>query len=179
MTRVIEIGFTGSHWMNITRVLEAVREASVPRVQQCALLLENEVKRSMHGGGKGRAVGQGTPSPPGTPPNVQTGNLRNGIKHAKERWGASFVVGPVRQVRYGACHEWGMRIRITPKMRRFLHHVLDIHPKATTEFVVLPKRPFMRPALMRCYSKFPQYFHGLRLRDTNAGRRLAGEARTE
>ena len=72
------------------------------------------------------------PSKRGTPPNVQTGALRSSIQSAKYET-AGAIVGPT--LFYGGIHEKGGR-----------HH---------------PKRPFMRPALMRSVRQFPKQFEGL------------------
>jgi len=56
----------------------------------------------------------------------------------------------------GAVHEYGARIKITEKMRAFLH-AIGIHVKASTMFINIPSRPFMRNAFdsnIRVLKKF-------------------------
>lgn len=88
------------------------RDQALPKF---AAAVERSAKTSMKSGG-GRA---GIPSPPGTPPHVQTGALRASISFARDD--VSYVVGPTE--RYGRKHEFG----IPP----------------------YPQRAFMRPALQR------------------------------
>ncbi len=121
-------------------VMRRVKSSVKSPLTKCALLVENEAKRSMKKGGRpakargprgGRA--RGTPSAPGTPPHVQTGNLRASITHAMVSPTLA-IVGPTREAWYGKVHEFGGR-----------YH---------------PKRPFMRPALNREKSKFARQFGG-------------------
>jgi len=121
------------------RVMAAVKNASVAPLDKCALLVEREAKKSMKAGGAlGRVGPRGgyvrEPSAPGTPPHVQRGALRASIGWARD--GESRVVGPTEK--YGAAHEFGTRL--------------------------LPKRPFMRPALQKVKSKFAALFRNLRLK---------------
>lgn len=46
-----------------------------------------------------------------------------------------------------AVHEFGCTIQVTPKMRAYLHHQ-GIHLKASTQYIVIPPRPFLRPVLL-------------------------------
>ena len=43
-----------------------------------------------------------------------------------------------------AVHEFGCTIPVTPKMRAYLHHQ-GIHLKASTQYIHIPARPFLRP----------------------------------
>ncbi len=120
-------------WLDAKGLLKAVQRASVDPLSKAALLVESEAKTSMDsGGGTG-----GTPSKEGTPPNVQSGNLRASISTGKLPNG-NYVVGPTRNAFYGKIHEFGTR--------RF------------------PARPFMRPALLTVRTEFPAFFKGARIR---------------
>ena len=67
----------------------------------------------------------------------------NGLKIKIGLWGQG---DPDRNLAYrGAVHQYGARIRITPKMRSFLH-IIGIHVKAGTSHIIIPKRPFMSNA---------------------------------
>lgn len=44
-----------------------------------------------------------------------------------------------------AVHEYGVRIKVTPKMRAYLH-ARGLHLKKTTTEIFIPARPFVRPA---------------------------------
>ena len=50
----------------------------------------------------------------------------------------------VNQANIAAVHEFGCTIPVTPKMRAYLHHE-GIHLKASTQYVNIPARPFLRP----------------------------------
>jgi len=112
-------------------VLRKVAQAALDPLMECGLLVEREAKRSMRsGGGKTHE-----PSPPGTPPHVQTGALRSSVATAPVGL-KTVIVGSIEW--YGRVHEYGGRFH--------------------------PKRPFMRPALLRVMSKFASKFRGLRVR---------------
>jgi len=121
-------------------LIEAVQKAIIEPLEKCALLVEGSAKESMKQGGRSAGPRGGkkqTPSTPGNPPNVQSGNMRGSIRIQKtER--KTFIVGPTRMALYAKAHEYGGR-----------HH---------------PKRPFMRPALLRMIRKFPDQFKNLQLK---------------
>lgn len=131
-------------WMNVAQVRTAVREAGLPRVAECAHMVETEAKRSMHGGGK-----KHVPSPPGQPPHVQSGALRASIQVEGPTDRGTYLVGPT--VWYGKLHEFGC---VTKKGRH------------------IPPRPFMRPARDRVMRGFPRMFAQLPLAMTQAGASL-------
>lgn len=132
-------------WMNSKQVVSAVKQASVPRIKKAAFLVEREAKLSMKAGGRStgsRGGMVGTPSKPGDPPHVQTGNLRASIQTAVTGL-LSAIVGPTLQAWYGRIHEFGSKTR--------------------------RKRPFMRPALERMRKQFPALFKGLKISRTPSG----------
>ena len=51
------------------------------------------------------------------------------------------------EVNIAAVHEFGCTIQVTPKMRAYFHYQ-GIHLKASTQFIVIPPRPFLRPVLL-------------------------------
>ena len=46
-------------------------------------------------------------------------------------------------------HEYGCKIKITPKMRKFLRHK-GLHIKNSTEYIVIPERAFLRNGYKEC-----------------------------
>ena len=46
-----------------------------------------------------------------------------------------------------AVHEFGCTIGVTPKMRAYLHYN-GVHLKASTKYIHIPARPFLRPVLL-------------------------------
>ena len=120
--------------------IQAVMEAIDRPLSHIAAEVEGAAKRSMAGGGS-----EHMPSEPGTPPNVQTGNLRAQITHARTERG-SYIVGPTSMAPYGRTHEYG------------------VYP--------YPDRPFMRPALEMTVQRVMNRFRNLNLANTPTGRRL-------
>ena len=51
-----------------------------------------------------------------------------------------------KEVNIAAVHEYGCTIKVTPKMRAYLHHQ-GVHLKASTQMIYIPARPFLRPVL--------------------------------
>ena len=51
------------------------------------------------------------------------------------------------EVDIAAVHEFGCTIGVTPKMRAYLRHK-GIHLKASTKYIHIPARPFLRPVLL-------------------------------
>lgn len=138
----------GHSWLDEKGVVNAMRNASTPRLMQCGFTVERHAKISMKAGGKrgSRPRGRGriqVPSPPGKPPHAQTKNLRNSIRTAAAT-PTRVLVGPTYLAWYGRVHEFGDRTH--------------------------PPRPFMGPALRACASAFPQLFRGIRLRFSARGR---------
>jgi len=137
-------------WLDARGVRKAVRQASIVPLDRCAMLVERAAKMSMRaGGGAAR-----TPSPPGTPPNVQTGNLRSSIT-----WGRTphtRVVGPTRQAWYGRIHE---QPGSSARSREFGGRNY-------------PKRAFMLPALLRTRRMFASLFRMLPLGATPEGQKM-------
>ncbi len=123
------------------KVREAVNEAIRKRggaLERGAVAVENEAKLSMRSGG-GSAK---TPSPVGSPPNVQLNALRSGIQHAATALGITQVIGPTEI--YGKFHEFSKKF---------------------------PRR-FMYPALIRARKKFALLFKGIPIANTRAGKWL-------
>lgn len=97
------------------RMRQAAERGRDKALSQFAAAVERAAKTSMRSGG-GRAR---VPSPPGTPPHVQTSALRSSIGYAKDD--VTWIAGPTE--RYGRIHEFG----------------IGRHPQ----------RAFMRPALQK------------------------------
>lgn len=131
------------------RVLAAVAEAKRDPEMLAGAAVEREAKKSMRKGGRynsARGIKYRIPSAPGTPPNVQTGNLRASITHAREGQYGRVLAGTTNVAWYGRVHEHGGR-----------YH---------------PRRPFMLPALRAAQKNFPQFFGKMNLSKTRAGREL-------
>ena len=145
-------------------VRAAAADAAIKSLMRCGALVERDAKKSMHKGGASRLprIGGGDtktgskyvtvrePSPPGSPPHVQRGTLRNSITHAYDKTLGTVIVGPTSIAWYGQIHEYGGR-----------------YGRA-----LFPKRAFMAPALTRVRKRFPAMFRNLPLSKTTAGRKL-------
>lgn len=158
-------------WLNRDEVLARVRRASVPRVVRCAALVEGEAKRLLsRGRGKartpvtlpdGRTIMMYPVRGPGDtrPPMLISGNLRSAIAYARTETG-TVVVGPQRVGWYGRVHEFGAEITVTPRMAGYLRVAFGWNVKPGKK-IVIPRRPFMRPALDRCRAQFAAQFRDL------------------
>ena len=65
---------------------------------------------------------------------IDSKNIFVGVKKGKE-------------ANIAAVHEFGCTIGVTPKMRAYLHHQ-GVHLRASTQYIVIPPRPFLRPVLL-------------------------------
>ena len=65
---------------------------------------------------------------------IDSNNVFIGVKKGKE-------------VNIAAVHEFGCTIAVTPKMRAYLHHQ-GVHLRASTQYIHIPPRPFLRPVLL-------------------------------
>ena len=52
-----------------------------------------------------------------------------------------------KEANIAAVHEFGCTIGVTPKMRAYLHHQ-GVHLRASTQYIHIPARPFLRPVLL-------------------------------
>ena len=64
---------------------------------------------------------------------IDANNVFIGVKKGKE-------------VNIAAVHEFGCTIQVTPKMRAYFHYQ-GVHLKASTQYIHIPARPFLRPVL--------------------------------
>lgn len=104
-----------------------VKNASDQKLARIAAAIERAAKVSMKAGGGSLRE----PSPPGTPPHVQTGTLRSSITFARAGR-LRYIVGPTFIAKYGEKHEFGKE--------------------------GLPPRPFMRPAAAKVFSSIEGKF---------------------
>ena len=79
--------------------------------------------------------------------NRRTGRLFRSIRTrvlSRGGQGRLRIIGRLSSdVIYARIHEFGGRIRVTPKMRAKLHSI-GIHLRSTTQFIKIPKRPYLR-----------------------------------
>ena len=159
--------------LNKDEVVKRVNAAKVSRIAKCAALVESEAKRSLSRGGAvpgtAKLGEKKVPTvyksgPAGQPPRLRTGNLRASVKYAKTDEN-TYVVGPATTAWYGRVHEFGAKIEVTRKMHFYLGLNLGMWvPIGAT--IIIPKRPFMAPALAKIAAQFPQLFAGLPLGGT-------------
>jgi phage gpG-like protein len=75
-------------------------------------------------------------------PLIDTGKLRNSITHKVE--GDTVKVGVFgEEALIASVHEFGCKIRVTEKMRKFLH-AQGLHLRKDTEYITIPQRSFLR-----------------------------------
>jgi len=80
---------------------------------------------------------------------VKSGELRDSIKFRIDD-GTLILYSDVD---YAAIHEFGGRIRINDAMRSVLHYK-GIHVTKKRKFIIMPARPFMRPAVDQIKSMY-------------------------
>ena len=95
---------------------QSVTEACKPVLEKVGEIIQEEAIRSM-------AEGGGTPSPKGTPPNIQTGNLRDNIAVEVDKTGVK--VGMSVEALYGNYHELGERPFLRPALYNKSKEILD------------------------------------------------------
>jgi len=160
-------------WLNKAGVLKAVESAVIAPLAKCALAVEGEAKRALSKGTKTRATSGDrrkfnyTSSPPGSPPHIRTGNLRNSIRTAQTNTG-TFVVGPTTTAWYGRVQEYGAMIRVTAKMRGFLFATYGW--RVGKDAIYIPARPFMRPSLRATIEKYPRFFKDMQISEPSGGK---------
>lgn len=81
---------------------------------------------------------------------VKRRTVRNDIykieKSMTDLRGKKVIVGHLgggEQAWLAAIHEYGMKIKVTPKMRAWLH-ANGLHLKKETEYIIIPERSFLR-----------------------------------
>ncbi len=80
-------------------------------------------------------------------PLIDKGDLVGSITYQVIDANSVFVgVKKGSEANIAAVHEFGCTIRVTPKMRAYLHYQ-GVHLKASTQYIVIPPRPFLRPVL--------------------------------
>lgn len=67
-----------------------------------------------------------------------TGELRRSVKY--KAFSNYVIIGS--NLKYSRIHQFGGKITVTPKMRKFLHYK-GIHLKRSTSYVTIPPRPFL------------------------------------
>ena len=67
-----------------------------------------------------------------------TGELKKSVQYKAEPYGV--VIGS--KLKYARIHQFGGKIKVTPKMRAFLHHK-GIHLRKNTQFINIPARPYL------------------------------------
>ena len=80
-------------------------------------------------------------------PLIDHGDLVGSITYEVVDSSSVFIgVKKGKEHNIAAVHEFGCTIAVTPKMRAYLHHQ-GVHLKASTQFIHIPARPFLRPVL--------------------------------
>ena len=95
---------------------QAVTEACKPVLEEVGEVIQEEAIRSMEEGG-------GKPSQKGTPPNIQTGNLRDNIAVEVEK--TEVKIGMTVDAIYGNYHELGDRPFLRPALMSKHKEIVD------------------------------------------------------
>ena len=78
-------------------------------------------------------------------PLIDKGDLLGSVTYDVINSNAVFI-GVNKNANIAAVHEFGCTIKVTPKMRAYLHYN-GLHLKASTQYINIPARPFIRPAI--------------------------------
>lgn len=142
------------NWNRLDEILNPSRVAA--GIQQAASRVGNygasQVKKGIVSGAPG---GQNfVPNSPMTvarkhssSPLIDKGDLVGSVTYQVIDSNNVFIgVKKGKEVNIAAVHEFGCTIGVTPKMRAYLHHQ-GVHLKSSTQYIVIPPRPFLRPVL--------------------------------
>lgn len=121
---------------NAPRIIRRL-SSKMPKITEQGLdhagrFLDREIKKRA---GKGR---------PGLV--VRTGNLRRSVNYRVSHEAGGFVLRVGPNTIYASIHEFGGRIGVTDKMRRFLAAVKGIYLRKSTSFITIPARPYVWPS---------------------------------
>ena len=106
-------------------------------------LLENEVKMNFRQGGRPKKWKESIRAKEQGGKTLQdTGTLRNSIKSRVNVRNKELDITVFTNIEYAAIHNYGGTIKVTERMRGFLHGV-GIHLKSSTKSIRMPKREFM------------------------------------
>ena len=134
--------------LNPSRIAAGIQQAAA-RVGNCGA---SEVKKGIvngaPGGQKFAPLSPITIARKGSSkPLIDKGDLVGSVTYQVIDVNNVFVgVKKGKEANIAAIHEFGCTIGVTPKMRAYLNHQ-GIHLRASTQYIVLPPRPFLRPVL--------------------------------
>ncbi len=146
-------GLTGD-WGRLETLLDPARIAA--GIQQAAARVGNygtsEVKKGIVSGAPGSQ--KLAPLSPITiarkgssKPLIDKGDLVGSVTYQVIDSNNVFIgVKKGKEVNIAAVHEFGCTIGVTPKMRAYLHYQ-GVHLRASTQYIHIPARPFLRPVL--------------------------------
>ncbi|MBR0096877.1 MAG: hypothetical protein IJP88_06820 [Synergistaceae bacterium] len=83
-------------------------------------------------------------------PLINKGDLLGSVTYAVPEVNSVFIgvkksaKGGANAANIAAVHEFGCTIKVTPKMRAYLHHN-GLHLKKSTQYIHIPPRPFLSP----------------------------------
>ena len=157
-------------------VLEVLRSMGQPGLNHaltkaliaCAILVSNEItERQIIRGGRVNVGGpRGGKHLVNTKPHATKLTSRSGAGGLRESLGTSYGIDKSHVPRfidvgtdivYGAIHEYGGTIRVTPRMRNALHYE-GIHLRKSTHTITIPPRPFLKPGFEAVEPRFPDVF---------------------
>ncbi len=109
-------------------------------LQKSGALVESNLKRELTS--RSNSAKLFAPSSHGSRLASRTGYLARSISHQMVANGMGVQVGP--HAPYAAIHEFGGKIQVTDKMRRFLH-AMGVHLRKATKYIKIPARPWFKP----------------------------------
>ena len=146
-------GLTGD-WSKIEDVFNPFRIKSELKkaTGKAGIYGASEIRRGIRSGAPGGEKfvplsGYTTARKGSTKPLIDKGDLIGSVSYKVVDDDNVFIgVKKGSEVSIAAVHEFGCTIQVTPKMRAYFHYN-GLHLKATTQFINIPPRPFLRPIL--------------------------------
>ena len=134
--------------LNPSRIVAGIQQAAARVGNYGATQVKKGIVNGAPGGQKFAPNSQLTVQRKGSSsPLIDKGDLVGSVTYQVIDANNVFIgVKKGKEVNIAAVHEFGCTIGVTPKMRAYLHHQ-GVHLRASTQYINIPPRPFLRPVL--------------------------------
>ena len=134
--------------LNPSRIVAGIQQAAARVGNYGATQVKKGIVSGAPGGQKFAPNSQLTVQRKGSSsPLIDKGDLVGSVTYQVIDANNVFIgVKKGKEVNIAAVHEFGCTIGVTPKMRAYLHHQ-GVHLRASTQYINIPPRPFLRPVL--------------------------------
>lgn len=134
--------------LNPSRIVSGIKQAAARVGNFGASMVKKGITSGAPGGQTFKPDSSLTAERKGsTKPLIDKGDLVGSVTYQVIDGNHVFIgVNKGKEVNIAAVHEFGCTIEVTPKMRAYLHYQ-GIHLKASTKYISIPPRPFLRPVM--------------------------------